>query len=113
LKLSPDTEGEGINWNFLGIFAKNREEWAMVDLACLRSDITIVPFYDSLGKDALALVLNTTEVATMCVEKSIFDTLVKLRQTECKHLQNVVVFDEITEEQREQAKAAGLNVYHF
>jgi long-subunit acyl-CoA synthetase (AMP-forming) len=81
LNLSPETMGEGVTWNFLGIFSKNREEWAMVNLACMRSDITIVPFYDSLGKDALALVLNSTEVTTMCIEKSIFDTLVNLKQT--------------------------------
>lgn len=113
MKLSPDTLGEGINWNFLGIFSKNREEWAMVNLACLRSDITIVPFYDSLGKEALALVLNSTEVTTMCVEKSILDTLIKLREGECKYLQNVVCFDEVTAEQSAQAKAVGLTLYHF
>lgn len=58
LKLAPDTEGEGILWNFMGIFAKNREEWALIDLACMRSSVTIVPFYDSLGKEALSLVIN-------------------------------------------------------
>lgn len=43
---------------FLGIYSKNREEWAMADLACIRSDVTIVPIFESLGSDALAFVLN-------------------------------------------------------
>jgi long-chain acyl-CoA synthetase len=42
----------------LGIFAKNREEWAVIDLACMRNSVTIVPFFDSLGPEALSFVIN-------------------------------------------------------
>lgn len=72
LNLSPDTEGEGKIWQFLGIFSKNREEWAVADLACMRSSVTIVPFYDSLGKEALSLVINLTELSSMCIERGSF-----------------------------------------
>lgn len=44
----------------MGIFAKNKEEWAVIDLACMRNAVTIVPFFDSLGADALAFVINQT-----------------------------------------------------
>ncbi len=81
----------------MGIFAKNREEWAIADLACMRSSVTIVPFYDSLGKDALSLVINLTDLSTMCIEKSSFETLVKLKETECRTLKNLVVFDDVTD----------------
>ena len=113
LNLSPDIQGEGINWNFMGIFSKNREEWALIDFACLRSDITIVPFYDSLGKEALALVLNSTEVTTMCIEKNTYDTLIKLKETECHHLKNLVLLDPVTPEQKALGEAVGLKVYNF
>jgi long-subunit acyl-CoA synthetase (AMP-forming) len=42
----------------MGIYAKNREEWAIVDLASVRNTVTIVPFFESLGQDALAFVIN-------------------------------------------------------
>ncbi len=58
LNLVPEISGEGRMWNFLGIFSKNREEWAIADIACMKSSTTIVPFYDSLGMDALSLVIN-------------------------------------------------------
>jgi long-subunit acyl-CoA synthetase (AMP-forming) len=58
LNLSPSVHTEGQDWNFLGVYAKNREEWAVVDLACMRSSITIVPFFDSLGPQALSFVIN-------------------------------------------------------
>ena len=113
MNLCPNIKGEGIDWNFMGIFSKNREEWAMIDFACLRSDITIVPFYDSLGKEALSLVLNSTEVTTMCIERNTFEILVKLKETECKYLQNLVLLDAFSAEDAEKARAAGLKIFHF
>ena len=76
----------------MGIFAKNCEQWVVADIACLRSSVTIVPFYESLGKDALSQVINLTELTTMCIERSSLDTLFKL--TDCKTLKNIVLFDE-------------------
>jgi long-chain acyl-CoA synthetase len=81
----------------MGIFAKNREEWAVVDLACMRSSVTIVPFFDSLGVDALAFVINQTELTTMCVEKTSFENLIKC-VPKCHTLKNVVIFEDKTEE---------------
>jgi long-chain acyl-CoA synthetase len=66
--------------NVMGIFAKNREEWAVVDLACMRSAVTIVPFFDSLGPQALSFVINQTEISTMCAETNGIDSLLKLRE---------------------------------
>jgi long-subunit acyl-CoA synthetase (AMP-forming) len=58
LGLSSSNHDDGIDFNFLGIFGKNSEQWATIDLACLRSAITIIPFFDSLGQDALSFVIN-------------------------------------------------------
>jgi long-chain acyl-CoA synthetase len=116
LNLAPDTVGEeGKNWNFLGIFSKNREEWTVADLACMRSSVTIVPFYDSLGKEALALVINLTNLTTMCIERCSFQTLLKLKtEAHCPTLANLVLFEkDITEEERAQATAGGLKVFTF
>jgi long-chain acyl-CoA synthetase len=42
----------------MGIYAKNREEWVITDIACMRDSITIVPFFDGLGHDALKFVIE-------------------------------------------------------
>jgi long-chain acyl-CoA synthetase len=34
---------------FIGIYAKNRTEWLITDLACILFGITSVPLYDTLG----------------------------------------------------------------
>jgi long-chain acyl-CoA synthetase len=62
LKLTPTTHHDDKDFNFLGIFAKNREEWAVADLACVRSSVTIIPFFDSLGPSALSFVIKQTEL---------------------------------------------------
>lgn len=74
-----------------------------MDLACLRNSVTIVPFFDSLGPDALGFVINQTELVTMCVEKNNLDLLLKLKQTKCPTLKNIVLFEQATEEQRKKA----------
>jgi len=78
LNLCPETSGEGQNWKFLGIFGKNREEWAIADLACMRDSVTIVPFFDSLGVEALSFVINQTELTTMVIENNSLDLLIKV-----------------------------------
>lgn len=64
----------------MGIFSKNREEWATVDLACMGSSVTIIPFFDSLGPSALIFVLNQTLVTTMCIEKASIGHLLKAKE---------------------------------
>jgi len=70
----------GTLWVYL---ARTERNGLVVDLACLRSDITIVPFTDSLGPDALQFILNQTELTTMCVEGKGFDAIVRLKTTTC------------------------------
>lgn len=56
--LTPVTPAEDTDYKFMGIFGKNREEWVVINLASMRNSVTIVPFFDSLGKDALRFVIN-------------------------------------------------------
>lgn len=39
----------------MGIFAKNRVEWLLVDIANVLYGFTLVPFYDTLGNFAIHL----------------------------------------------------------
>lgn len=72
---------DDMDFGFLGIYSKNREEWAIADLACMGSSVSIVPTYESLGADALAFVINQTELSTMCIELKSFDLMIKLKET--------------------------------
>ena len=83
-------------------------------MACLRSSITIVPFYDSLGADVIAFVLNQTELTTICCEVKAIDTITKLKKEgKVEHLKALIAFDGVTEEKAQAAKEAGLKVFTF
>ena len=96
----------------MGIFAKNREEWAVTALACMRSSITIVPFYDSLGPEALNFVLNQTEVQTMCVDSNSLKTLLKAAPNS-RFLRNIVTFDDPDENQMKQAAELNIRILKY
>lgn len=112
LNLCPDNFQDGKNWNFLGIFAKNREEWAVADISCVRSSVTIVPFFDSLGAGALEFVINQTEVSSMCVDQGGIDLLLKVK-LKCPSIKNIITFDDTPAEKQEKAKELGVSIYHF
>jgi len=98
LGFCPVQEVDGVKYRFLGIIGKNREEWAIADFACLRSSVTIVPFFESLGADAIAFVLNQTELTTVCCENKSLATLLSLKkESKIPLIKNLVCFDTIDE----------------
>lgn len=42
----------------MGIYAKNREEWVICDLANSLNSITTIAFYDTLGPNAVDFILK-------------------------------------------------------
>lgn len=50
---------EGV-FRTMAIYAKNREEWVISDMACALTNITVVPLYDTLGKDSIVYILDQT-----------------------------------------------------
>jgi long-chain acyl-CoA synthetase len=89
---------DGIDFKFLGIFGKNSENWHTLDLACLSDSITIVPFFESLGSDALAFVINQCLLSSMVIDGAQLGKLIGLKTTICPTLENVVIFEGATPE---------------
>ncbi|XP_051533344.1 long-chain-fatty-acid--CoA ligase 6-like [Myxocyprinus asiaticus] len=44
---------------FIGVFAQNRPEWIISELACYTYSMVVVPLYDTLGPDAIRYIINT------------------------------------------------------
>ncbi|KAG9479866.1 hypothetical protein GDO78_011739 [Eleutherodactylus coqui] len=43
---------------FIGIFAQNRPEWIIAELACYTYSMVAVPLYDTLGAEAITYIVN-------------------------------------------------------
>ena len=71
----------------------------MADLACMSASITIVPFFESLGSDGIAFILNQTEFSTLCCEKRFLPTILKQKKDgKINGVNNIISFDEVDDE---------------
>ena len=64
----------------MGINSKNREEWLILDIACVFYNITIVPFYDTLGADTVTYILDQTEMETTMATEDLVPKLLELKK---------------------------------
>ncbi|OWK12540.1 ACSL6, partial [Cervus elaphus hippelaphus] len=54
---------------FIGVFAQNRPEWIIAELACYTYSMVVVPLYDTLGPGAVRYIINTADISTVVVDK--------------------------------------------
>uniref|UniRef100_A0A8C8HRE9 Arachidonate--CoA ligase n=1 Tax=Oncorhynchus tshawytscha TaxID=74940 RepID=A0A8C8HRE9_ONCTS len=54
---------------FIGVFAQNRPEWIISELACYTYSMVVVPLYDTLGPDAICYIINTADIVTVICDK--------------------------------------------
>uniref|UniRef100_A0A8C5JYP5 Long-chain-fatty-acid--CoA ligase n=1 Tax=Jaculus jaculus TaxID=51337 RepID=A0A8C5JYP5_JACJA len=50
---------------FVGIFAQNRPEWVISELACYTYSMVAVPLYDTLGTEAIIHIVNKADIPTV------------------------------------------------
>uniref|UniRef100_A0A671L6F3 Long-chain-fatty-acid--CoA ligase n=1 Tax=Sinocyclocheilus anshuiensis TaxID=1608454 RepID=A0A671L6F3_9TELE len=55
---------------FIGVFAQNRPEWIISELACYTYSMVVVPLYDTLGPDAIRYIINRAEISTVICDKA-------------------------------------------
>uniref|UniRef100_A0A8C5CBN4 Arachidonate--CoA ligase n=1 Tax=Gadus morhua TaxID=8049 RepID=A0A8C5CBN4_GADMO len=73
---------------FIGVFAQNRPEWIISELACYTYSMVVVPLYDTLGPDAIRFIINTGEdehrdVLLMCYSPIVSTPTVYLNSCLC------------------------------
>lgn len=112
--LCPEIQSDEGNFHFIGIFSKNREEWAISDWACMISSITSVPLYDTLGVDSIEYIINQTEMKTIICSADKIKSIIDLKaEGKIKHTTHIVYFDEIKIEDKNEAKANGITLIEF
>lgn len=60
LGFCPEREAEDRMWRFVGIWARNRQEWTTTLLAGMHYNITNVGFYDAMNVQAVDYIMNQT-----------------------------------------------------
>jgi len=112
LDLAPAMEVEGNpTCRFISIYAKNREEWVVMDLASCLYGVTTLAIYDTLGPDSIEFIYSQTGVkTTFCSGENLGKLLKSAQEGKFQGLKTIICFDEIKEENRKIAEEANLNI---
>jgi long-chain acyl-CoA synthetase len=109
--------GDEGQFQFIGIFAKNCVEWLITDIACQLNSVTSVTFYSTLGDQAFEHIANQSDISTLCMTSDCIKPFLQYKNAfGLKTIQNVILYDmtlRTTEEDKENLKKAGLNLYLF
>ncbi len=94
----------------LCLYSRNREEWMVVDLACVVYGLTTIPFYDTLSLDSIPFILNQTSVPIIFCGQAEAARLAQIK--DLGKLRDVVFFD-LVEETAQKLTQRGLRVHYF
>ena len=108
------TISEEGRFRFLGIYAKNREEWIVTDWACIKAGITSVPLYDTLGKESIDFILDQCHIRTVVCSADKVKILIDLRKAgKIPKLQTVIFFDPLPEDSMVEVEGSGLTLVPY
>ncbi|KAK1892887.1 Long-chain-fatty-acid--CoA ligase 1 [Dissostichus eleginoides] len=97
---------------FVGIFAQNRPEWIISELACYTYSMAVVPLYDTLGLEAMVHILNLAEISlVICDREEKATELLENKETGVTpKLSCLVLFNEFSDAFVERAKNCEVEV---
>ncbi|KAL7079797.1 hypothetical protein ACQ4LE_001432 [Meloidogyne hapla] len=103
--------------SFIGIFAKNRPEWVIVEQAAYCFSNVTVPLYETLGADASSFIINQTNIQLVFCDSMDKVRGLLERKSQCQSLKHIVVMspasDELTEDLRRSVENEGISLSSF
>ncbi|XP_077381454.1 long-chain-fatty-acid--CoA ligase 1a isoform X3 [Festucalex cinctus] len=96
---------------FIGIFAQNRPEWTISELACYTYSLVAVPLYDTLGAQAIGFIIDKATIGTVICDvaekaRMILDSFKEKERT----VKTIVVMEPLDGELVARAQTCGVEV---
>ncbi|XP_040005724.1 long-chain-fatty-acid--CoA ligase 6 isoform X2 [Xiphias gladius] len=97
---------------FIGVFAQNRPEWIISELACYTYSMVLVPLYDTLGLDAIRFIINTADISTVICDKveKAQVLLDNMERKETPGLRRIILMDAFDSALMERGKDCSVHV---
>uniref|UniRef100_A0A8C1W6N2 Long-chain-fatty-acid--CoA ligase n=1 Tax=Cyprinus carpio TaxID=7962 RepID=A0A8C1W6N2_CYPCA len=97
---------------FIGVFAQNRPEWIISELACYTYSMVVVPLYDTLGPDAIRYIINTAEISTVICDKAqkAAVLLENVQRGETPGLKMIILMDAFDTQLLEEAQKCSVHI---
>jgi len=100
----------------VGFYAQNCREWALGAEACNAFNFVSVAIYDTLGEEHRPYIVDQSELVAIVTTKKHVKNVCDLKtngEFSCGKLKYVVVIDKLTDEDKAQYAAVGLDAYSF
>ncbi|KAJ0019436.1 hypothetical protein NQD34_007005 [Periophthalmus magnuspinnatus] len=100
---------------FVGIFAQNRPEWTISELACYTYSMVVVPLYETLGLEAMVHILDLAEISLVICDRE--EKAASLLENKEKgltpKLSCLVLFNDFSDTFLERAKKCDVEVLKY
>lgn len=112
--LCPEELHDGYRVKFLAIYSKNCEFWHITDIASTLYGLCTVPLYDNLNPSSFEFILAQTSLRTIILSRDKLQNIVDLKtHAKTGSIENLVVFEEVSDNIRTNLTALGFNVFSF
>ena len=112
--LCPEELHDGYRLKFLAIYSKNCEFWQITDIASTFYGLCTVPLYENLNPNSFEFILAQTSLKTIVLSNDKIQNIVDLKtHAKTGSIQNLVVFEEVSDIIRTNLAALGFNVFSF
>uniref|UniRef100_A0A4W4HEI5 Arachidonate--CoA ligase n=1 Tax=Electrophorus electricus TaxID=8005 RepID=A0A4W4HEI5_ELEEL len=97
---------------FIGVFAQNRPEWIISELACYTYSMVVVPLYDTLGPNAIRYIINIADISTVICDKpeKAEVLLGNVERQETPGLKTIILMDPFGPELMEHGENCGVHI---
>ncbi|XP_032736007.1 long-chain-fatty-acid--CoA ligase 5 isoform X1 [Lontra canadensis] len=97
---------------FIGIFAQNRPEWIISELACYTYSMVAVPLYDTLGAEAIIYIVNRADITTViCDTPQKASMLIEnVEKGLTPGLKVIILMDPFEDDMKQRAEKSGIEL---
>nr|XP_055061663.1 long-chain-fatty-acid--CoA ligase 1a isoform X1 [Misgurnus anguillicaudatus] len=96
---------------YIGIFAQNRPEWTISELACYTYSLVAVPLYDTLGTEAISYIIDKASISTVICDMADRARLILSCVSGRKHsVTSIVIVEDFDSELTAQAQQIGIEI---
>ncbi|XP_011357600.1 long-chain-fatty-acid--CoA ligase 5 isoform X1 [Pteropus vampyrus] len=100
---------------FVGIFAQNRPEWIISELACYTYSMVPVPLYETLGVEAVVYIINKADI-TMVICDTVQKALVLIGNVEkglISGLKIIILMNSFEDDLKQRGEKSGIEILSF
>lgn len=97
---------------FVGIFAQNRPEWIISELACYTYSMVAIPLYDTLGAEAIIYIVNKADITTVICDtpKKASVLIENVEKGLTPGLKMIILMDPFEDDLKQRGEKTGVEV---